>query len=157
MSLCLLVCGTWVGSKFWGWSNIRCLTYQYRKSHCGDKTNIRPPYLHNGISYSSKMISHYCIRALVLMIIVSRPIHTSDTHHCLDDAWERGSWRQITDLEGRLMGHWQQREEIVFNFCMTWGMTSHLLRHLFSCSPLSHIEDTKDSIIHSTEAFIMNI
>ena len=25
--------------------------YQYRKSHCGDKTILRPSYLHNGISY----------------------------------------------------------------------------------------------------------
>ena len=28
--------------------------YQYRKSHCGDKTILRPSYLHNGISYTSK-------------------------------------------------------------------------------------------------------
>ena len=27
-------------------------SYQYRKSHCGDKTIWRPSYLHNGISYT---------------------------------------------------------------------------------------------------------
>ena len=27
---------------------------QYRKSHCGDKTILRPSYLHNGISYTGK-------------------------------------------------------------------------------------------------------
>ena len=37
--------------------------YQYRKSHCGDKTILRPSYLHNGISYTGKMSSLYCIGA----------------------------------------------------------------------------------------------
>ena len=37
--------------------------YQYRKSHCGDKTILRLSYLHNGISYTSKMISLYWIGA----------------------------------------------------------------------------------------------
>ena len=39
-------------------------SYQYRKSHCGDKTILRPSYRHNGISYTGK-ISLYWIRALV--------------------------------------------------------------------------------------------
>ena len=30
------------------------LSYQYRRSHCGDKTVIRSSYLHNGISYTGK-------------------------------------------------------------------------------------------------------
>ena len=38
-------------------------SYQYRKSHCGDKTILRPSYLHNGISYTGKMTSLYWIRA----------------------------------------------------------------------------------------------
>ena len=37
-------------------------SYQYRKSHCGDKTILRPSYLHNGISYTYKMASLYWIR-----------------------------------------------------------------------------------------------
>ena len=32
-------------------------SYQYRKSHCGDKTVVRSSYLHNGISYTGKMTS----------------------------------------------------------------------------------------------------
>ena len=36
------------------WFNIKMLSYQYRKSHCGDKTILRPSYLHNGISYTGK-------------------------------------------------------------------------------------------------------
>ena len=38
-------------------------SYQYRKSHCGDKTILRPSYLHNGTSYTDKMTSLYWIRA----------------------------------------------------------------------------------------------
>ena len=39
--------------------NIKMPYYQYRKSHCGDKTILRPSYLHNGISYTGKMPSLY--------------------------------------------------------------------------------------------------
>ena len=36
-------------------------SYQYSKSHCGDKTVLQPSYLHNGISYTGKMTSLYWI------------------------------------------------------------------------------------------------
>ena len=45
--------------------NIKMSSYQYRKSHCGDKTVVRSSYLHNGISYSGKMASLYWISPLV--------------------------------------------------------------------------------------------
>ena len=48
------------------WFNIKMSSYQYRKSHCGDKTVVRSSYLHNGISYTGKMSSLYWIRAQVL-------------------------------------------------------------------------------------------
>ena len=48
--------------------NIKMTSYQYRKSHCGDKTILRPSYLHNGISYTGKMTSLYWIRALFIMV-----------------------------------------------------------------------------------------
>ena len=41
------------------WFNIKMSSYQYRKSHCGDKTVVRSSYLHNGISYTGKMSSLY--------------------------------------------------------------------------------------------------
>ena len=57
--------GNWVSCWYSGpWFNIKMLSYQYRKSHCGDKTILRPSYLHNGISYTGKMSSLYWIRAL---------------------------------------------------------------------------------------------
>ena len=46
------------------WFNIKMSTYQYRKSHCGDKTVVRSSYLHSGIFYTGKMISLYWISAL---------------------------------------------------------------------------------------------
>ena len=49
----------------WGRFNIKIPPYPYRKSHCGDKTILRPSYLHNGISYTGKMTSLYWIGALV--------------------------------------------------------------------------------------------
>ena len=39
------------------WFNIRTSSYQYRESHCGDKTILRPSYLHNGIFYTGKITS----------------------------------------------------------------------------------------------------
>ena len=43
--------------------NIKMTSYWYRKSHCGDKTILRPSYLHNGISYTGKTTSLYWIGA----------------------------------------------------------------------------------------------
>ena len=46
------------------WFNMKVSSFQYRKSHCGDKTILRLSYLHNGISYTGKTTSLYWIRAL---------------------------------------------------------------------------------------------
>ena len=61
------------GDFFWPmqpgpWFNIKMKSYQYRKSHSGDKTIWRPSYLHNGISYTGKMTSLYWIGAQYLFI-----------------------------------------------------------------------------------------
>ena len=50
-------------------------SYQYRKSHCGDKTVVRSSYLHNGISYTGKMSSLYWIRALVAITAITVTVH----------------------------------------------------------------------------------
>ena len=52
------------------WFNTKMSSYQYRKSHCGDKTILRPSYLHNGISYTGKTTSLHWIRALEVIIPV---------------------------------------------------------------------------------------
>ena len=43
------------------------MSYQYRKSHCGDKTVARSCYLFNWISYTGKMSSLYWIGTLVFI------------------------------------------------------------------------------------------
>ena len=50
------------------WFNIKMLSYQYRKHHCGDKTILRPSYLRNGISYTAKTTSLYWIGAQNIII-----------------------------------------------------------------------------------------
>ena len=60
--------------QYWGsgpWFNIKMSSYQYRKSHCGDKTVVRSSYLHNGISYTGKMVSLYWIGTLVELLGIS--------------------------------------------------------------------------------------
>ena len=52
--------------------NIKISPYQYRKSHCGDKTVIRSSYLRNGISYTGKKSSLYWIRALADLSLAVR-------------------------------------------------------------------------------------
>ena len=53
----------------WPWFSIKMSSYQYRKSHFGDKTILQPFYLHNGISYTGKMISLYWIGPLLSTIL----------------------------------------------------------------------------------------
>ena len=52
-----------VNQIIWTPFNIKMSSYQYRKSHCGDKTVVRSSYLYNGISYTGKMSSLYWIGA----------------------------------------------------------------------------------------------
>ena len=62
-----------------GWFNIMMSSYQYtsRKSHCGDKTILRPSYLHSGISYTGKT-SLYWIRAQVLVVMNAASYYLCD-------------------------------------------------------------------------------
>ena len=52
------------------WFNIKMPSYQYRKSHCGDKTVVRSSYLYNGISYTGKMAFLYWISPLFDYILL---------------------------------------------------------------------------------------
>ena len=62
------------------WFNIKMTSYQYRKSHYGDKTILRPSYLHNGISYTGKMTSFYSIGP-------QGPVSISDKTHYRKISW----------------------------------------------------------------------
>ena len=45
--------------------NIKIPSYQYRKSHCGDKMILWPSHLHSGTSYTGKATYLYWIRAII--------------------------------------------------------------------------------------------
>ena len=54
------------GNALWTtgpWFNINMTSYQYRKSHCGDKMIVKSSYLHNVISFTGKMTSLYWLSA----------------------------------------------------------------------------------------------
>ena len=77
-------------------------SYQYRISHCGDKTILRPSYLHNGISYAGKVTSLYWISPLYpppwghIMVVfyirasyrlLSLSFHDNQASHSRDTIW----------------------------------------------------------------------
>ena len=86
------------------WFNIKMSSYQYRKSHCGDKTIVRSSYLHNEISYTSKT-SLYWIRALV-------PISWHWRH--LDMLWPLQNGWYFADIVDAIL-------EIIF-FRLHWSL-----------------------------------
>ena len=77
-------------------------SYQYRKLHCGDKTILRPSYLHNGISYTGKTTSLYWIRAQA-------------------DIWDVSLEKVKTYVDGRrdYKGTWQ-KSSIVWDMEIRW-------------------------------------
>ena len=85
------ICKSWIklketrtpGPRF----NIKMTSYQYRKSHCGDKTILRPSYLHNGISYTGKTTSLYWIKALVIYWIVCLSLASTESMSKTQRAW----------------------------------------------------------------------
>ena len=90
--------------------NIKISSYQYRKSHCGDKTVVRSSYLHNGISYTGKMSSLYWIGALMLFLTkrvrwLGRHlyfVHFSNTrHHVISNLFHKILTKTVS-LTGRI-------------------------------------------------------
>ena len=63
----------WASLNSGAWFNIKIPSYQYRKSHCGDKTVVRSSYLHNGISYTGKMTD---------IFLLNKGPDVSNTCHC---------------------------------------------------------------------------
>ena len=60
--------------------------YQYRKSHCGNKTIVRSSYLHRWISYTGNMASNsnswYNKEFEFEFIILNQPSALPFLHHC---------------------------------------------------------------------------
>ena len=92
-----------------GWINIKMPSYQYRKSHCGDKKILGPSYLHYGISYTGKTTSLYWIGALV-----SNHNKTQQSMNCLPNSWDILSTMLINST------HW------------SWDKMAAILQAIFS-------------------------
>ena len=74
-------CG-WALPQTWGsWFNINMSSYQFRKSHCRDKTISQSPYRRNGISNTGKMASLYWMGALVFQTNCSDSAHWRRVMH----------------------------------------------------------------------------
>ena len=72
--------------------NIKMSSYQYRNTHCGDKTIVRSSYLHNGISYTGNTTSLYWIRGLATK---GQFPHLCDSDRDLLVLFESGSTRRV--------------------------------------------------------------
>ena len=100
--------------------NIKMTSYQYRKPHWGDKTILRPSYLHNGISYTGQTTSLYWIGALSLTFCkseVSSPCAPSSEAWAAPKQWTQSTWAYIGrpssaefgtyEYVNRTFMHWQ--------------------------------------------------
>ena len=78
------------------WFNIKISSYQYRESHCGDKTVVRSSYLHNGISYTGEISSLYWIRPQNILV----------SCWCTGSISHQGISRH--DIDSTVLTHWGQ-------------------------------------------------
>ena len=94
----------WVLALSGGWFNMKIPSYQYRKSHCGDKTVVRSSYLHNGISYTGKMTSLYWVRAQIARLTTNH-IHWCTNHDGNKNTrwWTFVHFLMITPLQNSLL------------------------------------------------------
>ena len=79
---------------------IKMSSYQYRKSHCGDKTVVRSSYLHNGISYTGKMSSLYWIGVPITVQRRKASSWASTIYIAINSLWRliKSLWRLINSL-----------------------------------------------------------
>ena len=105
--------------------NIKMPSYQYRKSHCGDKTILRPSYLHNGISYTGKMTSLYWIGAQVSCPRPNPATLSGRCNHILPLRPGQHGWNFADDTFRRV----SSGESFFFIFlCMFWLKTGGYLK-----------------------------
>ena len=97
-------------TKTGDWFDIKMPSYQHRKSHCGDKTILRPSYLHNRISYIGTMVSLYWIRAQIVDIPPRGPSHCHDR-------WWSGDAR-IQGISNSGQSNW--RHNFMQNISFLW-------------------------------------
>ena len=121
----------WTGPRF----RIKMSSYQYRKSHCWDKTVVRSSYLHNGISYICKAASLFWIAALftnayvyidsaplvtIGSISVKLPLDKFDKSHtclevinCITRITLQSEWPSVSILSWLYVPYWINIQRIV--------------------------------------------
>ena len=102
------------------WFNIKMSSYQYRKSHCGDKTILRPSYLHNGISYTAKTTSLYWIGTKMSLYQYTKSC-------CGDKTILRPSYlhNEISYTGKMTSGYWINLMDSYRSRTITWWWLSH--------------------------------
>ena len=123
--------------------NIKVPSYQYRKSHCGDKTVVRSSYLHNGISYTGKMTSLYWFSPLVLLTYIwdsppvayfTKEVNPSLAKPPLDfNGSSAKAWDNFLNKTGHLGVGYQR---LNFSVCDILNDTLDLLNHIYVCQGL---------------------
>ena len=76
-------------------------SFQYRKSHSGDKRVIRSSYLHNGIYFTSQVASFYWINPLVYFLQPTKDDNVSASTRLRRRRWQ---WNQMPYMRWPL--HW---------------------------------------------------
>ena len=97
------------------WFNIKMSSYQYRKSHCGDKTVVRSSYLHSGISYTGKMTFLYWFSPQILLPLRLRSATAYVWTHvmiCVEANFPPASAQRMCERTFRveliISDHWRQ-------------------------------------------------
>ena len=128
-------------------------SYQYRKSHCGDKTILRPSYLHNGISYPGKTTSLYWIGPQRTPVLTQLSLDkmavilADDNFKCIfldenDEIRFEFHWNVFPEVQLTISQHW------IRQWLDTEQTTSHYLNQCWHSS-LTHICGTRGRWINA--------
>ena len=111
--------------------NIKMTSYQYRKSHCEDKTILRPSYLHNGISYTGKITSLYWIKALVSNNVDVRLVlsQTQPGFHLVDYGGKLDAILEVWKVKVDMSASKQLRLEKVLTMSGAKYLLAHVVTH----------------------------
>ena len=90
------------------WFDIKKSSYQYRKSHYGDKTILPPSYLHIRISYTDKTTYLYWIRAqdIFPIIIGSDLVTNTRLASCLTQCCTHTGWNVLLSDSSTSQSSW---------------------------------------------------
>ena len=122
------------------------LSYQYRKSHCGDKTILRPSYLHNGISYTGKMTYLCWIRALDWYW----PVLAQIFHHIASRGYNDFTWWHMFRQYIHILCHLYHR-----NMSHVWNIRNEKTLTYTSINKVNHFDSGESATQRSRHSATM--